>query len=152
MIRTSWVRYPSRTTSLVTWASHFTSIASFFEWDVKPRFLVPECRDRVSKRSHTRSKCATCCGLPFFKIAVVNMQNARLYCKHRRRRQGNKHAMCMVFQFQIYKTLLLVRTNRDLINVLAHYSGRGYPRHPENLSVKSISLVFETSMISKPYI
>jgi hypothetical protein len=25
------------------WASHFTSIASSFEWDVNPRFLVPEC-------------------------------------------------------------------------------------------------------------
>jgi hypothetical protein len=25
------------------WASHFTLIASSFEWDIKPRFLVPEC-------------------------------------------------------------------------------------------------------------
>jgi hypothetical protein len=56
LIWTSWVRNtchgPPR---LWPQASHFTSIASSIEWDVKPKvFIYPSVYARASKRSHTR--------------------------------------------------------------------------------------------------
>jgi hypothetical protein len=38
------------------WASHFTSIASSFEWKIKPRFLVPDMPECLCQGEHTGDK------------------------------------------------------------------------------------------------
>jgi hypothetical protein len=65
------VRYPSQPPRLWPSASHFTSIASSFEWDVKlTTFLVPECLCQQAKCPH-RWRICNRCELPFWWISKL---------------------------------------------------------------------------------
>jgi hypothetical protein len=52
-----WIPGPPR---LWPWANHFTSIASSFEWDIKLRFLLPDCLCQGKQKFHLR-----CCHFVF---------------------------------------------------------------------------------------
>jgi hypothetical protein len=70
LVRTSWVRHPSRTTL----DTPLCFIAAFFEWDVNPRFLVPVFLCMQGKqRIPQRGKGVTCCRFPFFNIAELRI-------------------------------------------------------------------------------
>jgi hypothetical protein len=72
----TWAWYPSWTPCLWSWASHFTLLASSsFEWDVKPRFLVPvhPCQGPGEAKDPTwgEGKCLTCCVFTFSKNSWI---------------------------------------------------------------------------------